>query len=201
MTTQEVSRIDEVIDYISKGNIGCTFAAVAARNPERYDWGFYEVTYMEQPMPKHYHSTVSIIFPDTWKAQDVKVWCLRQGMTEVVVTNGTWWNRLKRWFTGEKLIGLRYEQDGYPAYVMYMGQDSHCPTRKTPHPIITFRSKRPLAPFYRVGFSGVLHIAQMFMDIAQYKMEKLWESSHRNSKRIVGKPLNEEHAAKTTFKE
>lgn len=191
----------KVLEYISRGKAGCTFAAIAARNPDKYDWGFYEIKSQEDSIPEFEHSTVSLLFPEHWQYKDVFKWAISNGMWEEEVKKGTLWRRFKRWWKGEKLSGLRYKsKDNYTAYVMYMGLDSHCPTRQTPRPLLTFRTCSTTEMFYRVGFSGVLHIAQMPVLVALNKAENLWKSSHRNSKRIVGENLNEEHAAKTTYK-
>jgi hypothetical protein len=191
----------EVLEYISRGRIGCTFAAVAARNPDKYDWGFYEIGFYNDPMPELTHSTATIIFPACYKKEDVRAWALRNGMYEEVIRKGSWLRRFIRWVKGEKLVGLRYtSKEGYAAYAMYMGPDSHCPTRLTPYPTLTFRTCSTTRMFYKVGFSGVLHIAQMPVLVALEKAQVMWNSSHKNAKKIVGKELNEEHAAKTTFK-
>jgi hypothetical protein len=192
------------LEYIRMGNIGCTFASVAAKfmlDGKDVGWEIIPVTSMEQPMPAYNKATVSFIFPKEWTQFDVEKWCLGNGMRSVIVHKGTRIRRFLRWLKGKKLVGLRIDMpEGLESWVMYFGQDAHCPTRKTPYPMVTFRAKKPKGAYEKVGFNGkVIHIAQMMLDVAKSKMDRLWKTSHKNTEKIIGKKPNEVHAAKTTF--
>jgi hypothetical protein len=216
------AKVKVILEHIKAGKIGCTFAAVAAKmmlDGKDMKWQFIEIynddiDHYSNVMDVLVHeieentNTLSIVFPDNWSAETVRDWCVlfnEEYFTEVTIKKGSWWRKFKRWWNKEELVGLRYKGEfGYTSWVMYFGEDAHCPTRVLPYPMITFRINPPDAVFHRVGYKDkILHIAQMatyLFNVSKFKLEKLWQTSHANSKRIIGKPLNEECGAKTTFK-
>lgn len=191
--------------YIASGKIGCTFASVAARfllQGKEVGWQIVRINQMSDKMPPIEKATVSLVFPQSWNQYKVEKWCLKNGMREVIVHKGTLTRRIKRFLSGVRLKGLRVDiAEGLESWVMYFGKDAHCPTRRTPYPMITFRAKQPTNPYHKVGFNGkVLHIAQMCLEVSKDKLDRLWKTSHQNTERVIGKKPDENHAAKTTYR-
>jgi len=181
--------MSEIMDankkWMSSGKIGCTFAALFAKNPERVDW----VT-IENPsyfwIPKD-SAIVSLQFTEIGvTAADVRYWALRNGFYEESLT--------------ESLTGLRYRIGNNIAWVQYFGPDSHVKTRQAPIPELMLCVKLPVVQYIKVGFQGILHLAHASVHgLTQRKADKLWETSHIKTAKELGHNPTLIEAAKTTF--
>lgn len=171
--------------WMSTGKIGCTFAAVFAKVPQKVGW----VTLVN---PSYFYIPkgcfiLSIQFTEpevTW--MDVRYWALANGFFEETIS--------------DELKGLRYKIGEEVAWVQYFGPDSHVKTRQAPVPEIMLCVKRPIGSYFKVGYTGILHLAHAAVDhLTKKKADKLWETSHTNTKKLLGHSPNLEEAAKTTF--
>lgn len=173
----------ENLEWIKSGKIGCTFAAYFARCPETIGWVF-------ETDPANFHIPkdclmLSLIFPHCDKLF-VKDWALKNGFYIEPIADG--------------LEGLRYKCPEGVSWVQYFGFDADVPTRQCPHPMLTFCVKLPNKYYVKVGFKGVLHIAHACVSgISDYVANKLWDSSHQNTKKQIGHKPTIKEAAKTTY--
>lgn len=177
--------IKENIEWIKSGKIGCTFASYFARFPETIGWNFI-INDGAFYVPDNTF-LLSIVFPDSNK-QNVKEWALSNGFYLEQIESG--------------LSGLRYKFKDGVSWVQYFGFDADVATRKCPHPMLTMTIKLPLKYYFKVGFKGILHIAHAsVLHIKDSIANKLWETSHENTKRQLGHRPTIKEAAKTTFHE
>lgn len=167
-------------------NIGCTFAALFAKNPDVVGWKT-----MVNPdvlrIPKDAF-IISLQFPDMNKAH-VLNWALNNGFYLEEI--------------GEGNKGLRYKTGGNISWVQYFGKDSHVKTRQAPIPELMMCVKLPTKYYWQVGFKGILHLAHAGIQSIKYmtKVEKMWETSFKQTKKSLGHSPTLKEAAKTTYYE
>lgn len=170
-------------NWMTTGKIGCTFAALFAKNPAKVNW----VTIIN---PVHFEipedcAILSMQFPGA-TIEIVRVWALSNGFYEEAIT--------------ASLTGLRYRIGANIAWVQYFGPDSHVLTRQAPIPELMLCVKLPLGSYFKVGFNGILHLAHAAVtSLTKRKADKLWETSHINTKKKLGYSPTLVEAAKTTF--
>lgn len=175
--------VAENLEWIKSGKMGCTFAALFARDPEAIGWKFV-VDPKEMLVPKDC-LILSLIFPKKNK-EEVKLWAFNNAFyTEEI---------------GEGLTGLRYKfQDGI-SWVQYFGPDADVSTRCTPFPMLTMSVKLPPLYYAKVGFKGILHVAHATIKgLSQRVADRLWDTSHTNTEKQLGHKPGLPEAAKTTF--
>ncbi len=178
------------LEWIQKGNTGCTFATLFSKRPELVGWKFYD---KEEWMIQRLFgvidaSVVSINFPPDWDKERVYLWARRVGMSAE--------------FPAKGCIGLRVECKQGTAWVQYFGPDSHVVTRRAPNPTLTYTNKVGLEYYAKVGFKGVLHLAHAWRKgMSQKIADLLWDRSHKQTKKLIGHELTVVEAAKTTFYE
>lgn len=180
-----MNAIQENIEWIKSGKIGCTFASYFARIPESIGWVFIE-------NPESFYvpencMMLSLVFTGRNK-EYVKKWALN---------NGFYMEQLE-----EGYKGLRKKFTDGISWVQYFGEDSHVKTRQTPHPMLTMSVKLPAVTYLKVGFKGILHIAHASVaHLSNLVADRLWDTSHENTKRQLGYKPTLREAAKTTFHE
>lgn len=169
--------------WMATGKIGCTFAALFAKRPELVGW----VT-IAKPIDFKIPADafiLSIQFPGETK-QTVLEWALNNGFYLENIGGGC--------------EGLRYNIDVDVAWVQYFGPDSHVLTRQAPIPELMMCVKRPLGSYFKVGYNGILHLAHASVrHLAKNKVDKLWETSHIQTAKLLGHKPNLSEAAKTTY--
>lgn len=165
-------------------NIGCTFAALFAKNPDSIGWKTI-VNPDVFIIPKDAF-ILSLQFPDMSKAH-VMNWALN---------NGFYLEDL-----GEGNTGLRYKLGDNVAWVQYFGEDSHVKTRQAPTPELMLCVKLPAKYYWQVGFKGVLHLAHAGIQSIKHmtKVEKMWETSFKRTRKTLGYSPTLKEAAKTTY--
>lgn len=179
--------IDENKKWMSSGKVGCTFAALFAKNPEKIGWVTITINNLTEKLiiPK---STfiLSIQFPISWDASKVRKWALDNGFEEEMVNGG--------------YIGLRYKVNSLVAWVQYFGKDSHVLTRQSPIPELCMCLKLPAKYYFKVGFDGILHLAHASVSGIKDKIaDKLWETSHKNTEKRLGHKAGKKEAGKVTW--
>lgn len=169
--------------WMQTGAIGCTFAALFAKNPEKVNW----VTLINPDkfyIPKGC-AILSIQFPNG-NIDSVKKWAFQNGFYEEKIS--------------DNLTGLRYSIGKNIAWVQYFGIDSHVKTRQAPIPELMLCVKLPLVQFAKVGFNGILHLAHATVEyLTNKKADKLWETSYKNTAKRLGHTPELTEAAKTTY--
>lgn len=171
--------------WMATGAIGCTFASLFAKKPELVGWK--TIISPERFKVPTDALILSIQFPDGNK-ESVMQWALN---------NGFYLENI-----GEGNTGLRYRIGKDISWVQYLGLDSHVKTRQSPIPELMMCVKLPAKYYAKVGFNGILHLAHTSIDgLKSLKVDKLWETSFKNTaKRLGFKPTLKE-AAKTTYNE
>lgn len=175
--------IQQNLNWIKSGKMGCTFAAYFAGCPEKIGWQFV-VNPKSFSIPKDC-LMLSLIFPQSDKAS-VKEWALNNGFYLENISDG--------------LSGLRYKCKEGIAWVQYFGQDANVETRQTPYPMLTLCVKLPAKQYIKVGFKGVLHIAHACVSgLSDYVANRLWDTSFTNTEKRLGRKPTIKEAAKTTY--
>jgi len=175
--------IEENIAWIRSGKIGCTFATLFARNPEKVGWRFYE---KEIGLPCN-DLIVSVVFPNR----------TRNEVQEIALRSPYFYLE----DLGEGLEGLRYKAKEGVSWVQYFGPDSHVVTRQTPHPMLTWTNKLPAHIYAKTMVKGILHLAHASIaGLTAKAADKLWETSFIHTAKILGKKPGLAEAAKTTWK-
>lgn len=186
---KELSQLDDNKKWMQSGKIGCTFAAMFARNPDKINW---YTTQMNLDMvlsldniPKD-TIILSLQFPNA-DIHSVKEWALKNNFYIENVAND--------------FEGLRYKIDSNVAWVQYFGPDSHVKTRQAPIPELMFCLKLPPQYYFKVGFKGILHLAHASIQgITSKAADLLYNSSFANTEKRLGHKPTDEQAAKTTYK-
>jgi len=177
-----MKQLHKQLEWLRSGCMGCMFGTVMAKDPEKIGWHF-------QVNPKNILFAdgcciLSCIFPES-DARGVLAWALDNG------------------FFIEELgdyIGLRYRIGDNIAWVQYFGPDSHVATRQSPYPMLTFTVALPSEYYYKVGFTGILHLAHASVKAIGLKARNLlWDRSHKSSRKIIGHELGLAESAKVTF--
>lgn len=181
--------MDENKKWMQTGKVGCTFAALFAKNPKSVGWETIQITCDEQQLviPKGAF-ILSIQFPSDWDSDRVSRWAISNG--------GFYQETIK-----PGLIGLRYKVGSLVSWVQYFGQDSHVITRQAPICELMMCIKLPPHYYFKVGFTGILHLAHASVKGLKSRIaDKLWETSHTNTTKRLGHPASHEEAGKVTFK-
>lgn len=172
------------LEWIQKGNTGCTFATLFAKNPKAVGWKFYN--YLDYSSPNSEDLIISIEFPENTTKDLVKEWALNNGF---YIED-----------TSETTEGLRIKCSEGVAWVQYFDPDSHVITRRSPLPMLMYTNKLGKAHYAKVGFNGILHLAHAFWDkITEKTYDLLWKRSYIQTKKKLGNTPDINSAAKTTW--
>jgi hypothetical protein len=174
--------------WMQKGKIGCTFAALFAKNPEAIGWKtIADARNLRFIVPYDGTFILSLQFPG-WTKLEVYSWAIANHFyTEQITESNT---------------GLRYKIGKNVSWVQYFGPDSHVRTRRAPIPELMMCIKLPAQYYFKVGFTGVLHLAHASIaGLKRNKVDKLWETSYKNTEKQLGHKPGVSEASKTTFKD
>lgn len=175
--------IQENIEWIESGKIGCVFASALVKKHDSIGW-FFELAPGKLVIPKGTF-IYSLVFPDH-TIEYVKKWALKNGFYLESVN--------------DLYSGLRIKQDNFISWVQYFGPDSHVKTRKSPHPMLSFCCRLPAQYYAKVGFNGILHLAHASVaGISQKIQDTLWNQSIAKTKKELGQSPTIREAAKTTY--
>lgn len=178
------------LEWISKGNTGCTFATLFSKNLAVVGWKTIRNSQFKQRGILDDSLIICIEFPDwegeVWSKDMVRDWALRNGFY------------LED--TSDKTEGLRIKCDEGISWVQYFGPDSHVVTRQAPHPMLMYTNKLGLSHYVKVGFKGILHLAHAWYDKMDERVyDLLWERSFQQTKKKLGQSPDINSAAKTTW--
>lgn len=170
--------------WMATGKVGCTFAALFAKAPEKVGW-VTVINPVRFEIPENC-AILSLQFPGA-NILFVRAWAKANGFYEETI--------------GEGLTGLRYNIGKDVAWVQYFGPDSHVLTRQAPVAELMLCVRMPIGAYIKVGFNGILHLAHATVKhLSQHKADKLWETSYRNTAKRLGHHPTIVEASKTTFK-
>lgn len=185
METEDI--LKEQVNWIKTGKTGCAYATTLINQRDLIGWEFQIIQDIENDVFKIPEDAfmLSIIFPNQ-SIESIRTWALKNGF---FIEN-----------VNEIYEGLRIEIDSKKAWIFYFGQDSHLPTRQSPHPMLTFSVRIPAIYHVKVLLKGILSVAHASLQFVSDKQnEVLWKQSHIMTKRILGYSPNK-HDAMTTFK-
>ena len=168
---------------MATGKIGCTFAALFAKRPDRVGW----VTLVNPDTFNIPEDAIilSLQFPNG-NINSVRNWALSNGFYEEQI--------------GAGLTGLRYNIGNQIAWVQYFGADSHVKTRQAPISELMLCVKRPIGSYFKVAVGNILHLAHAPVTyLNKRKADKLWETSYTNTAKRLGHSPDLSQAAKTTY--
>lgn len=190
--------------FFRQGSAGCTFAAVAANNLEKYGWRQVVVeptvtsisAAIADAVDDPATSLTSLIFPRVTSVGDLVALISELDMTPGVSVERT---LHESWVC----VGVRVQFYGLKSWVSGFGPFSFLPkTRQSPHCDLTFRVK-PRPKFERVmkpSPSGVVHLADLDMiDMSDTVFKRMWYGAFKSTKSVLGKSPDILSAAKTTF--
>jgi hypothetical protein len=172
------------LEWIQKGNTGCTFATFFSKMPEKIGWEYIEHYLFHKDLKG---KIISICFPNDWKKEQVREWALNNGFYLDVHNVG--------------VEGLRIKVGQGEAWVQYFGPDSHVPTRQAPEPMLLYCNKTGVSYYWKVGFNGILHLAHAWAEglLTKRKADTMWDRAHKQTEKKVGYKLGLKEAAKTTW--
>lgn len=175
------------IKWIAKGNTGCVFATLFAKNPESVGWITIPFWAYHPDEFTNDDLIVSITFPVRWNVKRVKDWALGNGF-----------------YTEDTSLcteGLRIKCNEGVSWVQYFGPDSHVKTRQSPRPMLMYTRKLNKLYYAKVGFKGLLHLAHAFSEsVKESVYDLLWNRSYNQTKKLLGHIPTINEAAKTTWK-
>lgn len=178
-----MTAVEEQIEWIKSGAIGCVFATALVTHAKEIGWTF-QVAPLKLSIPNDCY-VLSIIFPEG-NAKTCREWALNNGF---YIEN-----------VSELYEGLRIKLGESISWVQYFGEDSHVKTRQSTHPMLSFTVKLPPVYYVKVGFKGVLHLAHASVKrLTKRAADHLWNRSHEKTAEILGHRPTIREAAKTTF--
>ena len=172
-------------EWMMTGKIGCTFAAMLARDPENVGW--VTITNPDKMYVPSHACLLSMQFPGK---------SMRQ-VFDWAEENGMYFEQ-----TGDGCRGLRANVNGHVSWVQYFGPDAQVKTRQAPIPELMMCVRLPATWYVKVGFKGILHLAHASVEyIRESARDLLWASSFKNTEKRLGHKPTVREAAKTTYHE
>lgn len=197
-TTSSIIAMQENIDWIASGKIGCVFASALVKQREKIGWIFDAFELTDNFIPEIAAECWNIwsgVFPGANK-ELVREWAYHNGFTSERL--GYNYNQDdNRWYL---CTGLRYRMKEGSAWVQYFGPDSHVKTRRAPHPMLSMTLKLPAHVYAQTMIKGVLHLAHASIEfIKAADAHTLWERSFEQTKKLLHHKPDKTQAAKVTF--
>ncbi len=185
--------IQEQIDWIKSGKIGCVFASALVKKADKIGWYFIPIDTNTERMNLDYilrgntnTFIISFVFSNDCNIKDVRSWALRNGFYIEHIDN--------------MYEGLRIKMNEGISWVQYFGPDSHVKTRQSPHPMLTFTVKLPAHVYAKTMVKGIYHLAHASIEFFTAKQANtLWDQSFKKTKKELGFKPTLREAAKTTF--
>lgn len=199
--------VSEQLAFYRRNGTGCGFAAIASRDPRRFGWR-HEICeadseefdrVLSQVAGSASVSTLSILLPTVRDVRGLErlilEWAkLARNTVEVLVENET------------IFVGLRHYLDVEKSWVSGFGPFDFLPgTRRAPCTELVLRVKpRPayenLVSSAKQYTGHTVHLADMHMiGMPDDRFMRVYRSSFKSVKRILGHPADRASAAKTSF--
>lgn len=197
--------IEEHFAFFARNGSGCAFAAMAARDPAKYEWqavvlfdegvdAFNDV--LRDAIADENVTTLSVIFPDA---------CTDDGLDRLLpkLPGAQVFLHERHDTATNGCFRFRARVGADEAYISGFGPFEYMPvTRQTPHTAIVTRvGPRPEYEWYlKEPEEGLVHVADMNMKgVPDKGLERMWNNSFIRTAGLLGKKPDEESAAKTTF--
>ncbi|HEV7289461.1 hypothetical protein [Sphingomonas sp.] len=197
--------VSEHLEFFVRNQSGCAFAAIAARDPAKYEWHHDLIMELDPGLiaarvdaarADPAISTLSIVFPAVTSVDELALLlaALPCGPIYLHETLDTPKHRCYR---------FRAKVGEDESFVSGFGPFDFMPeTRRTPYTSIVMRVKpRPVYDWYlKPPTEGLVHVADMDMKgIPDRRLQRLWNNTFLTVAGILGKKPDDESAAKTTF--
>ena len=201
----EISIKKQQIDFYKSGKAGYMFAALAAKDPKKFEW---KQVVLNSSMPKQIDeviesclekdgvSTLSIIFPKVRTLYELCTFIANLDKCKNIIIENNIHDE-------HDCFGIRVKCGDKLSWVTGFGPFLFFPeTRISPHTEISFRIKPK--PHYdsemKKSPEDVLHLAHMDMKgMQKEQFQQIWHSSLRKTEKMLGHKPDFLSAAKTTF--
>lgn len=197
--------IADQLEFFMRNGSGCAFAAQAARDPNRYEWGHLVVPTADlgkidellvSAIADNSISTLAMIFPEVRSDEELDNF-IPKLVTEHITLNEIYDTENNRCFR------FRAKINEEQSYISGFGPFEYMPiTRRSPHTSIVLRVK-PRPPYtwhLKPPVEGIIHVADMDMKgLSNRTLGRMWNNSFFRTAGLLGKKPDEESAAKTTF--
>ncbi|AWG85907.1 hypothetical protein [Vibrio parahaemolyticus] len=196
---------EKQLEFYRSGKAGCVFAAVAAKDPKKYEWGQTVLTSIDPHEIDHVIdfykrssevSTLSIIFPHVHSMYDLCTLIYSLEKCKNIIIE-------KAKYNNYDCFGIRVKYEDKVSWVTGFGPFSFFPeTRQAPFTEISFRIKPKPQYDYELKESpeDVLHLAHMdIKNVGEKTFKKYWDSSLKNTEKRLGHKPDFISAAKTSF--
>lgn len=183
------SVIEEQIEWIESGKIGCVFASALAKQRDKIGWKFY-TEYEGDKIENDYKNGDIFIVSVIFEGKTINE------VREIALESGMYIEDIDGMYEGLRLK----LKDGNISWVQYFGPDSHVKTRQSPHPMLSYCIKLPAHVYAKTMAKGILHLAHASIEfLTAKKADTLWEQSFAKTKKELGHAPTLKEAAKTTF--
>lgn len=192
--------------FYARRHAGCLFAAMAARDPEKYGWRRVLVPELSadaidrvtsEAINAPDTSTLSLLFPRVTTARDLLA------LVELLKTCTTISLAMVEEFGESTCLGFRALVGDKKSFVTGFGDFDFLPrTRRAPCVELVTRVKpRPAYDFvFKEAPSDTLHLADLDMKGMDFEvMKQLWDNSFVQTEGILGAKPDLRSAARTTF--
>lgn len=194
------------MDWYKSHKCGCSFAALAAKDPDKYGWKQIvtpdKITNIELDaiIDKCFNddtiTTVSLIFPNMTTIKDIKDLMAFMCTTSRCIYGSIYDGE----FTYEE---LRFKHNDDIAWVSGFAPLECLPkTRQAPYTELAFRcSPKPTFDYVlKETPKHILHLADLdLLGISDAVFRSLWASSFKITKKLLGRKPTRLEAAKTTY--
>lgn len=195
----------EQLRFFRENETGCSFAALAARDPSKYGWhrvviepnaSWIDVAIAEAVADPD-TSTLSLIIPSITTSEELWEFLLELQQSRFIFVG------LDEVIGADRCIGLRARVGEYQSWISGFGNFPSMPiTRRAPFVELVLRTKpRPnYSVILKEAPAMVIHLADMHLrGITREAFAALWQSSLRRTAAILGHAPDLRSAAKTSF--
>lgn len=191
--------------FYSRGDAGCIFAKLAARNPAKYGWDLQIATLTPEDIDQLSYdaindpqvTTLSLLFPGIHTYEQLKK------LVETLELCTMIFLEMDAIDGDVRCLGFRAQVGDLKSWIAGFGPfDFFAQTRQAPYTELVFRVKpRPDYEWVmKESPSDVIHLADMHMHgLHQKAFVHIWNQTFVHTERILGHPPTLKNAAKTTL--
>lgn len=191
--------------FYSRGDAGCIFAKLAAKNPAKYGWDYQIAPVDPDEIDRLTHkainepevTTLSLLFPTVHTFEQLK------NLVETLGRSSNIFLEMDAIEENVRCLGFRARVGTLKSWIAGFGPfDFFEHTRQAPYTEMVFRVKpRPAYEWVmKESPSDVIHLADLHMHgLEQKAFVHIWQQTFVHTERILGHPPTLRNAAKTTF--